>query len=167
MNPPTYMDEPCTAVAGPFTMFTDSTELKSRGRPLPLLVMRERSPLRNRSADWPRMLAFEGAPKLVVVNALEVNFEKSLTSLMLISVRCWRDIIVTLRGTSTMLSSVPKTELKGREVGRICWLMGTSLTSNFSIWTAVSEGGASDAGVWALAVSAQTPLTNARSLKGC
>src|SRR3954468_23683874 len=127
MNPPTYIDEPCTAVAGPLTILTDSTELKSRGRPLPLLVMRERRPLRNKSADCPRILEFEGAPKLVVVNALEVNFEKSLTSVMLIWVSCWRDIIVTLRGTSTMLSSVPKTELKGRDVGRICWLMGTSL----------------------------------------
>ena len=53
MKPPTYIELPCTAVAGPFTMLTDSTELKSRGSPLPLEVMRPRTPLMNRSAGSP------------------------------------------------------------------------------------------------------------------
>jgi hypothetical protein len=98
-------------------MLTDSTELKSTGRPLPLEVMRERTPLRNTSADWPRMLALEGAPKFVVVKADEVSFEKSSTLSMEMALSCWREMIVTLRGTSTMLSSVPNTELKGRAMG--------------------------------------------------
>ena len=116
-------------------MLTDSTELKSTGRPLPLLVMRARTPLMNKSEDWPRMLALDGAPKLVVVNALDVSFEKSRTSVIEMSVSCWREMMVTLRGTSTMLSSVPNTELNGRAVGRICRSIGTSLTSNLLIVT--------------------------------
>ena len=48
-------------------MLTDSTALKSSGRPLPLLVIRPRTPLMNRSAVWPRMLGLAGAPKFVVV----------------------------------------------------------------------------------------------------
>ena len=65
-KPPTYIDVPCTAVAGPLTMLTDSTELKSRGRPLPLEVMRPRTPLMKISAVRPRIAGFEGAPKFVV-----------------------------------------------------------------------------------------------------
>jgi hypothetical protein len=34
-----------------------------------------------------------------------------------------------------MLSSVPNTDANGRDVGRICFSGGTSLTSNFSIVT--------------------------------
>jgi len=40
------------------------------------------------------MLTLEGAPKLVVVKALEVSFEKSSTSVMEISVSCWREMMV-------------------------------------------------------------------------
>ena len=85
------------------------------------------------------MLTLEGAPKLVVVKALEVSFEKSSTSVMEMSVSCWREMMVTLRGTSMMLSSVPNTELNGRDVGRICCSIGTELTSNFSILTVSPE----------------------------
>ena len=49
-----------------------------------------------------------------------MSFVKSSTLAMLISLSCWREMIVTLRGTSMMLSSVPNTEVKGRAVGRIC-----------------------------------------------
>jgi hypothetical protein len=44
-------------------------------------------------------------------------------------------MIVTSRGTSTMLSSVPKTDVNGLAVGRITSSTGTSWTLNFSIWT--------------------------------
>ena len=96
----------------------------------------------NRSAVWPRMLGLAGAPKLVVVYELEVSFEKSRTLEMLMSLSCWREMIVTLRGTSTMLSAVPNTEVNGRAVGRICFSMGTSLTWNFSIVTTSPPGAA-------------------------
>src|ERR1700678_1225007 len=49
-----------------------------------------------------------------------------------------REMIVTFLGTSRMLSSVPNTEVNGRDVGRICCSRGTSFTLYFSIWTAVS-----------------------------
>jgi len=71
-----------------FTMLTDSTELKSTGRPLPLLVMRARTAVDEKVGRLARMLALAGAPKFVVVNALEVSFEKSRTSVMEISVNC-------------------------------------------------------------------------------
>ena len=57
---------------------------------------------------------------------------KSSTLEMLMSLSCWREMMVTLRGTSTMLSSVPNTELKGRDVGRICCSGATPFTLSFS-----------------------------------
>src|SRR6202522_843868 len=51
---------------------------------------------------------------------------------------CSREMIVTFLGTSQMLSSVPKTDWKGRDVGRICSSIGTSLTLYCCICTAAS-----------------------------
>ena len=60
------------------------------------------------------------------------------------SLSCWREIMVTLRGTSTMLSSMPNTELKGRAVGRICFSGATPLTLNFSSSITSSVAGAGE-----------------------
>lgn len=80
------------------------------------------------SALEPRMSGLAGAPKLVRVKELEVSFEKSRTSLMLIALNCSREIIVTLRGVSRTLPCVPNTELNGRDVGMMFFSSGTSLT---------------------------------------
>ena len=61
-------------------MSTESKELKSMGKPFPLLVKPSRIPLTNTSAVWPRMLGLDGAPKLVVVKLLVVSLVKSRTS---------------------------------------------------------------------------------------
>src|ERR1700745_475294 len=52
-------------------MSTESNALKSIGMPFPLLVNPSRMPLMTRSAIFPRMLGFDGAPKLVVVKLLK------------------------------------------------------------------------------------------------
>ena len=136
MKPPTYADAPWTAVAGPGMMFTDSTWLKSTGMPSPDSPMNMRIPFMNTSADWPRMFGFAGEPKFEVVKALAVSLLNSVTSWMSMTSIWAREMIVTFLGTSRMFSSVPNTDAKGREVGRICCSIGTSLTLNFSIWTA-------------------------------
>src|SRR5579883_699410 len=63
---------------------------------------------------------------------------------MLIASICSRETIVTFRGTSRMSSSVPNTEEKGREVGRICWSIGTPVTWYCSIVVMESLEGAAD-----------------------
>lgn len=83
-----------------------------------------------------------------------MSFEKSSTLAMLMSLSCWREMIVTLRGTSTMLSSVPNTELNGRAVGRSCFSIGTSFTWNFSIVTTSPAGARGEAVDWAWAFRA-------------
>ena len=136
-KPPTYAEAPCTAVAGPGTMFTDSTMLKSIGMPSPLSPILWRIPFMKTSADWPRMLGFEGEPKFESVYELEVSLLNCVVSWMSMMSICSREMIVTFLGTSKMLSSVPNTEVNGRDVGRICCSIGTSFTWNFSICTAV------------------------------
>ena len=88
-------------------MFTDSTALKLTGMPLPLLVNPVRMPLTKVSAIWPRMSGVVGAPKLDRVYELEVSLEKSRTSKMLIAFNCSREMMVTFRGVSITLRSVP------------------------------------------------------------
>src|SRR5258708_37662702 len=88
---------------------------------------------------------------------------------MLMSLSCWREMMVTLRGTSMMLSSVPNTELKGRAVGRICCSGATPLTLNLSSWSTSSDAGLGS-GVWAdispAALAAVSTASNMRSELG-
>jgi hypothetical protein len=74
------------------------------------------------------MVGFAGAPKSESVYELDVSLLNSETSWMLMASICAFEMIVTLRGTSRMSSSIPKTELNGRDVGRICKSIGTSVT---------------------------------------
>ena len=117
-------------------MLTDSTILKSIGMPSPLSPILWRIPFMKTSPDWPRMLGFEGEPKFESVYELEVSLLNWVVSWMSMTSICAREMIVTFLGMSKMLSSVPKTDWKGRDVGRICCSIGTSFTWYFSICTA-------------------------------
>ena len=62
----------------------------------------------------------------------EVSLEKSRTSLILIASSCSREIILTLRGVSSIERSVPYMEVIGRVVAKILYSIGISSASTSS-----------------------------------